>query len=255
MEDSTTQQPSTEAPSLENIPLQSDTGDSTTQQPSTEAPPTPEPSTEAPSLANTPSQSDTGDSTTQQPSTEAPSLENTPLQSDTGDSTTQRPSTEAPSVENTPSQSDTEDSTTQQPSTEVLSRLANTPSQSDTSPPDSNYDPNSLNIENIIMVDVGNNIDISTVQECLDCLTNETLMSIRAEPFGDVGSVYLEIAGEIADTQTENEAPYTLFGDTDGVVTGMKLPVGMYRVKAQAFREIDLKGESGVEKSAYFYVK
>jgi hypothetical protein len=207
--------------------------------------PTAESSTPAPSLAQTQISSgiDTG----------APSVA-----SDEEESPTLQPSTEAPSETTTaaPSLAETQissDIDTGAPSEASSGEASTTVTSSPTDPIDNSA--SDLDIENLVFVDVGNsNTDISTVENCRDCLTNETLMSIRAEPFGVVGSVYLEIIGEITETQTENESPYMLFGDTDGVVTGKNLPVGAYLIKAQAFSEADLKGDSGVETTAYFYV-
>ena len=69
---------------------------------------------------------------------------------------------------------------------------------------------------------------------------------IRAEIFdtADIGSMKLELTGPRSHIQTENGAPWSLFGDRGvGNLFGERLPVGMYRLSATAYPEPDLAGD------------
>ena len=80
-----------------------------------------------------------------------------------------------------------------------------------------------------------------------------TLAAPTAERYGlvatvasdDVKSVGLELRGSGLDddvSQTENYAPWSLTGDTDGKAHGRALPVGSYTLVATAYAEKDLGG-------------
>ena len=56
----------------------------------------------------------------------------------------------------------------------------------------------------------------------------------------DVGSVVLALTGANTGIATrDNAAPYSLYGDEDGTVTGAGLPVGSYTLSATAYAEAD----------------
>ena len=52
-----------------------------------------------------------------------------------------------------------------------------------------------------------------------------------------VGSVRLALTGAKTATATDDAAPYSLYGDEDGTVTGAGLPAGSYTLSATAFAE------------------
>ena len=52
-----------------------------------------------------------------------------------------------------------------------------------------------------------------------------------------VGSVVLALTGAKAVTATDDAAPYSLYGDEDGTVTGAGLPAGSYTLTATAYRQ------------------
>ena len=54
-----------------------------------------------------------------------------------------------------------------------------------------------------------------------------------------VSSVRLALTGAKTVTTTENAAPYSLYGDEDGTITGAGLPVGSYTLNATAFAGAD----------------
>ena len=53
----------------------------------------------------------------------------------------------------------------------------------------------------------------------------------------DVGSVVLALTGAKTVTVTDDAAPYSLYGDEDGTVTGAGLPAGSYTLTATAYAE------------------
>ena len=58
----------------------------------------------------------------------------------------------------------------------------------------------------------------------------------------DVGSVVLELTGAKTAAVTDDAAPYSLYGDEDGTVTGAGLPAGSYTLTATAYAEADGAG-------------
>ena len=67
---------------------------------------------------------------------------------------------------------------------------------------------------------------------------------IRAavEVDAEIGSVRLQLAGAKDVDKTENLAPYSLYGDSDGNLNGQALPTGQYTLKATAYAERRLEG-------------
>ena len=67
---------------------------------------------------------------------------------------------------------------------------------------------------------------------------------IRAdlESGATIGSMSLELTGAKTHDQTENIAPYSLYGDSDGNLSGESLPVGEYTLTATAYSEARLGG-------------
>ena len=106
-------------------------------------------------------------------------------------------------------------------------------------------------IEQFVLVDADTDQDIQVIEAGsvinLDDLSTRRL-SIRAElPSVQVGSVSLElISNQLNHTQTENLAPYALFGGEP--ITnyfGKVFPAGEYTLKANAFSEANLNGVAG----------
>ena len=67
---------------------------------------------------------------------------------------------------------------------------------------------------------------------------------IRAdvEVDAEIGSVRLQLTGAKDVDKTENLAPYSLYGDSDGNLNGQALPTGQYTLKATAYAERGLGG-------------
>jgi hypothetical protein len=71
-----------------------------------------------------------------------------------------------------------------------------------------------------------------------------TKFNIRADVAGSVGSVRWGFDGN-ASYRTENEAPWALFGDVDGVYRTWSPAPGVYTVTATAFGSSGAKGTAG----------
>ena len=69
---------------------------------------------------------------------------------------------------------------------------------------------------------------------------------IRAdlESGATIGSMRLELTGAKTHEQTENIAPYSLYGDSGGNLSGESLPVGEYTLTATAYSEARLGGNA-----------
>ena len=67
---------------------------------------------------------------------------------------------------------------------------------------------------------------------------------IVAQAAPEIGSVRLELTGAKVVPHTDNAAPYSLYGDTDGTVQGEALPVGSYTLSGTAYTEADGGGEA-----------
>ena len=67
---------------------------------------------------------------------------------------------------------------------------------------------------------------------------------IRAdvEAQAEIGSVRLQLTGAKDVDKTENLAPYSLYGDSGGNLSGESLPVGEYTLTATAYAERGLGG-------------
>ncbi len=78
-------------------------------------------------------------------------------------------------------------------------------------------------------VTCGGRIDLSNLP------TNN--LDIRADARGSLGSVRFTLSGPTSRTQTENFAPYALFGDSGGDFHGGTFSPGDYELTATAFSE------------------
>jgi hypothetical protein len=148
--------------------------------------------------------------------------------------TTKATTTEAVTTEETT----TEATTTEETTTEAETTEKTT---SDTAPPVPAIPApvTSLGVNDLILVDSDTNRDINGGLSCVPspCLGSAVNFNIRANTFGNVGSVRLTIDGPIKETRIENEAPFAVFGDESGNYAGLSLPTGTYTVTAQAYSE------------------
>ncbi len=99
-----------------------------------------------------------------------------------------------------------------------------------------------------MLVDAATDADLGAVTDSgTVTASTDGRYGIRAETQAnaDVGSVVLTLAGPGAEdthTQTENIAPYSLYGDAQGAEHGRALPAGSYTLSATAYAE---RGASG----------
>ena len=65
---------------------------------------------------------------------------------------------------------------------------------------------------------------------------------VDIDPDVEIGSVRLQLTGAKDVDKTENLAPYSLYGDSDGNLNGQALPTGQYTLKTTAYAEPRLEG-------------
>ena len=100
-----------------------------------------------------------------------------------------------------------------------------------------------------VLVDASNDTDLGAVTSGATVeVSADGSYGIRAgvEAGAEVGSVVLSLAGPGADdthTQTENLAPYSLYGDAQGAEHGRGLAAGTYTLSATAYAERGGTGE------------
>ena len=104
--------------------------------------------------------------------------------------------------------------------------------------------------QDIQVIEAGDLIDV-------DQIGNDRF-GIRAEIIGDKpGSVLMELSSNtsLSHTQTENLAPYSLFGGTANEYRGEKFPPGDYAIKASSYLGANLTGSASEPLEIYFSVK
>jgi hypothetical protein len=81
-----------------------------------------------------------------------------------------------------------------------------------------------------------------------------TNLSVEAIATKDVGSVKFELSGAHSSTRTENTAPYTLYGHTNGDYAGNDFTKGNYNITVTPFSGDDLTGEAGTPLTISFEI-
>ena len=86
--------------------------------------------------------------------------------------------------------------------------------------------------------------------------TNSELSLAAISSQGTTESVELSVSGPIQETRTENEVPYTLFGDnpSTGDINGRVFAPGTYTVTATPYTEPGLGGVAGTSRTVTFEV-
>lgn len=103
-------------------------------------------------------------------------------------------------------------------------------------------------IEQLVLVDALNNRDIMVLEDgwVIDVLKIiKTRFNIRAEATSDVGSVAFELRGPVHVRRTENQRPFSLFGDRHGDYYPGDLPIGNYKLTVTPFARRNLQGVAG----------
>ena len=100
-------------------------------------------------------------------------------------------------------------------------------------------------VDGFVLVDAVTNQDVEGAFDCdpiNECVDLSGKFNIRASVFGgDIATVTLDMKGPIARTRTEDEPPYTIYGDRRGNHRGRVFLVGRYTMSAFA---TDSQGES-----------
>ena len=92
------------------------------------------------------------------------------------------------------------------------------------------------------LVDTSDHSEVATLADGMSVTLDEPAngsYGIRVEVATDaeVGSVFLELTGPKTASQTENIAPYSLYGDNGTDLNGEGLPAGSYTLRATAYSE------------------
>ena len=111
-------------------------------------------------------------------------------------------------------------------------------------------------ITSFTLVDADTNLDLMTIAEG-DLINPSSLpttnLNIRANATDDVGSVLLVLTYDgLITERTENVAPYTLYGDSNGNYYGKVFPLGIYKLTATAYSADGRGGTMGTPVTVNF---
>ena len=106
---------------------------------------------------------------------------------------------------------------------------------------DAAQEPATVALTGLTLVDTGSGAEVSLADgdalALQDPANSSYGLSAAVATDAGVGSVRLALTGAKTVTATDNAAPFSLYGDEDGTVTGAGLPVGSYTLSATAFAE------------------
>ncbi|MFN3997653.1 MAG: MopE-related protein [Algoriphagus sp.] len=115
-----------------------------------------------------------------------------------------------------------------------------------------------LSIDNFTLVNSGTNGDIVTLTDGMQIdqtLTQGLRLNLRANPAPSlVGSVYIKLSGPVKATTTDDDAPYSLFGEKKGSYNGRNLPPGEYILTATPYSKPKRRGTVGTTKTVNFSI-
>jgi len=98
------------------------------------------------------------------------------------------------------------------------------------------------------LIDAVNDVSLGTLTNGMTININDlpvSNLSVEALVTKDVGSVKFELSGAHSSSRTENVAPYTLYGHTNGDYSGNDFTKGNYNLTVTPYAEDDLTGEAG----------
>ncbi len=98
------------------------------------------------------------------------------------------------------------------------------------------------------LIDAVNDVSLGTITNGMTININDlpvSNLSIEALVTKDVGSVKFDLSGEHSTSRTENAAPYTLYGHSNGDYSGNDFTKGNYSLTVTPYAEDDLTGEAG----------
>ncbi len=79
-------------------------------------------------------------------------------------------------------------------------------------------------------------------------------LAFRANANGDTGSVRLQLSGPVSNALTDNNVPYSSFGDSGNNYTGRTMQVGNYTLTATPYAQDNLGGAQGTANTISFSV-
>ena len=98
------------------------------------------------------------------------------------------------------------------------------------------------------LIDAVNDVSLGTLTNGMTININDlpvSNLSVEALVTKDVGSVKFDLSGPHSTSRTENVAPYTLYGHTNGDYSGNDFTKGNYNLTVTPYAEDDLTGEAG----------
>ncbi|WP_258422492.1 Ig-like domain-containing protein, partial [Aquiflexum gelatinilyticum] len=121
-----------------------------------------------------------------------------------------------------------------------------------------NPNTSSISIESFTLVNAGTNDDVIILENSsilnLEQLQNLSL-NFRVNTLPSlIGSVFISLTGPITASRTENGAPYSLFGDSNGNYSGRNLPAGTYTLSAIPYSGSNRSGTEGPTTTIVFSI-
>jgi len=105
------------------------------------------------------------------------------------------------------------------------------------------------------LIDAANDVSLGSLTDGMSINMNEVSfsnLSVEALTTKDVGSVKFELSGENSSSRTENDAPYTLYGHSNGDYSGNNFTTGNYNLTVTPYSEDNLTGEVGIPLTVSF---
>lgn len=116
-----------------------------------------------------------------------------------------------------------------------------------------------LRVSNLRLIDATTGFELIKIQDAdtLDPqrLPTEELNIIADVPNPNINSVLFELEGPVSITKLQNESPYAVFGDDNGVFYSQQLPKGDYTLTATTYRLANQKGKAGEPVTIHFTKK
>ena len=112
-------------------------------------------------------------------------------------------------------------------------------------------------ITSLELIDAANDVSLGSLTDGMSINIDEVSvsnLSVEALVTSDVGSVKFELSGEHSKSNTENVAPYTLYGQTNGDYSGTNFTTGNYNLTVTPYAEDDLTGEIGTPLTVSFAI-
>ena len=105
------------------------------------------------------------------------------------------------------------------------------------------------------LIDAVNDVSLGSLTNGMKINIDElpvSNLSVEALVTSDVGSVKFELSGENSSSRTENTAPYTLYGHTNGDYSGNDFTKGNYNLTVTPYSGDDLTGDEGTPLTVSF---